>query len=98
MCAVFLKLSVLFLSVAWCPAPDAPQSERTIEPAGLHIRITPDAIEFSIRLSRERKSRPGARAGAPPRTEAAYSPFASNSAWFSFSHRIDVSTRSRPLG
>lgn len=98
MCMTFLKLSVLFLSVTWCPAAGAPPGARSVEPAGVHIRITPDAVELSIRLSRSRGSSAGARLETTRPAGALHCPSVANSAWFSLSQRIDNSTRSRPLG
>lgn len=68
MCVALLKVSVLLLSVTWCPEETPPTTTPAVERAGVLIRITPEAVEFSIRLPRHDRVPTGQRLpGLAPR-------------------------------
>lgn len=57
MCTAVLKLSVLILSLTWCAAGLETTAPPAYQVAGLHIHISAEALELSIRWSRPGDSR-----------------------------------------
>jgi hypothetical protein len=57
MCTALLKISVLILSLTWCPAGPEPAAPPAFQAAGVHIHISAEALEVSIRWPRPGDSR-----------------------------------------
>ena len=57
MCTALLKISVLILSLTWCPAGRETTAPPAFQAAGVHIHISAEALEVSIRWPRPGDSR-----------------------------------------
>jgi hypothetical protein len=57
MCTAVLKLSVLILSLTWCPAGLERTAPPAYQAAGVHIHVSAEGLELSIRWSRSGDSR-----------------------------------------